>query len=68
MRTLFEEMFQRPWEAVASSIRVLCEQAPSMTTIDAFISRATHILSRPRTAKEDLKEGAETTSARRRDR
>jgi hypothetical protein len=65
MTRLFEEMFQRPWEAMASSMRVLCEQAPSMITIDAFISRAIHILSRPRTAMGDVKDPQTGTTVRR---
>jgi hypothetical protein len=53
MTRLFEEMFQRPWEAVASTMRMLSKQAPNMIKIDAIISRATHALNRALTTGVD---------------
>src|SRR5215471_11417636 len=46
MTRFFEEIVRRPLEAVASSVRILCEEAPDITKLDAFISRATHALGR----------------------
>jgi hypothetical protein len=39
-------LFERPVAATVSSLQMLGEDLPIATTIDAMISRATHILSR----------------------
>lgn len=47
MKQLFEETIWRSWSAFASSVEMLSKPAPTMMKLDAVISRAAHMLSRP---------------------
>jgi hypothetical protein len=71
MCCLIDLLFDRPVEAMVSSLQMLAEDVSMATKLDAVISRTTHTLSRAVTRRHssarltyDLEAGTEQTKGR----